>query len=314
MGQRGNVTLDNTSRYRYVGAPWPPKGFAFLSGLPEAARRRRQLMPVQAFVDDSGGRGHSRYFVLAGLISDAERWAEFSDEWDACLKDRPAIRRFKMKDAAGCSGEFRPFKPSERDDKLRQFCRIINRYPRLLTYTIIDLASHAETWAKIKFGESKDPYFWPFQNTIMNAALSLWDYGLRERFEIIFDEQLIFGLRAKMWYPGILEIMRIREPDAATIMPIDPLFRTDDEFLPLQAADLFAWLLRNGFDNPENRPFPWMVKELSNVVETEYSQIYDKERMEAVMNESLRIQGDGPEKYAELISTFKRIRQENRLK
>jgi len=97
-------------------------------------------------------------------------------------------------------------------------------------------------------------------------------------------------------------------------MPIDPLFRTDDEFLPLQAADLFAWLLRNGFDNPENRPFPWIVKELSNVAETEYSQSCDKERMEAVMHESLRIQGEGPEKYQDLISTFRRIRSEGRLR
>jgi len=130
-------------------------------------------MPVQAFVDDSGGRGHSRYFVLAGLISDAERWAEFSDEWEACLKEKPSIRRFKMKDAAGCNGEFRPFKPSERDDKLRQLCRIINRHPKLLTYSIIDLAAHAETWRKAQFLASKDPYFWPFHATILNATLSL---------------------------------------------------------------------------------------------------------------------------------------------
>jgi hypothetical protein len=121
------------------------RGFAFLSGLPEPARRRRLLMPVQTFVDDSGGRGHSRYFVLAGLIGDAESWAEFSDEWGACLRETPAIRRFKMADAAGCSGQFRRFEPSERDDKLRQLCRIINRHKRLLTYTIIDLAAHAET-------------------------------------------------------------------------------------------------------------------------------------------------------------------------
>src|SRR5207248_10717159 len=134
---------------------------------------------------------------------------------------------------------------------------------------------------------SRDPYFWPFQNTIMNAALSLWDLGLRERFEIFFDEQLIFGPRAKVWYPAIMEIMRIREPDAATIMPVDPLFRSDDEFLPLQAADMFAWLLRYGFDN-EDRPFAWLLDELPDIEETDYSQVYDRERMEAVLADSER--------------------------
>src|SRR4051812_36909596 len=192
-GLEGDVTPDHPSHQGYVGAPWLPNGFAFLSGLHEAARRRRLIMPVQAFVDDSDGRGHSRYFVLAGLITYAERWAEFSNEWYACLKEKPSIRRFKMGDAAGCSGEFRSFTPSERDDKLRKFCRIINQHPKLLTYTIIDLDAHAETWGKSRFLASRDPYFHPFHNTIMNAALSLWDYGVRERFEIIFDEQLIFG-------------------------------------------------------------------------------------------------------------------------
>ncbi len=104
-------------------------------------------MPVQVFVDDSGGRGHTQYFVLAGLIGDSESWATFSDEWDACLKERPSISQFKMREAARCTGEFRAFSRSERDDKLRQLCRIINRHPRLLTYTVIDLAAHAETWA-----------------------------------------------------------------------------------------------------------------------------------------------------------------------
>jgi hypothetical protein len=198
-------------------------------------------MPVQAFVDDSGGRGHSRHFVLAGLIGDAESWADFSDKWNACLGERPSIQRLEMKDAAGPNGEFRTFRLPERDNKLKRLCEIINRRPRLLTYTIIDLDAHGETRAKLRFAESRDPYFWAFQNTITNAALTLWDLGIRLRFEIIFDENLIFGPRAKMWYPAILAVARIREPEAATIMPIDPIFRSDDEFLPLQAADLFEW-------------------------------------------------------------------------
>lgn len=288
-GAAGDVTLDDPNRNRYASRPWLPAGFEFLSGLPEPKRRRRRLMPVQAFVDDSGGRGHSQYFVLAGLIGDAESWASFSDEWDACLKATPAISRFKMRDAARCTGEFRSFSASARDDKLRQLCRIINQRPRLLTYTVIDLSAHAETWAKNIWAASRDPYFWAYHNTILNAALSLWDFGWRERFEIIFDENLIFGTRAKRWYPAVLEIDRALEPDAASLMPIEPLFRSDDEFLPIQAADLFAWLLRHGFDKPDERPMPWLLDELTNITETEYSQVYDKERMESVMAESARL-------------------------
>jgi hypothetical protein len=283
-----------THRKWYDGTrPWLPEGFAFLSGLPEAARRRRKLMPVQAFVDDSGGKGHSLFFVLAGLIADSEDWAAFSEQWSKCLALSPPIKRFKMREAAGCSGEFYNWRADARDDKLRALCRIINQHARLLTYTIIDLNALAETWARHSWTFSNDPYFWPFQNTIMNACFSLWDIGLRERFEIIFDENVIFGPRAKVWYPAIRQLVQLREPDAHRIMPIDPMFRSDDEFLPLQAADLFAWLLRNGFDNPKNRPFPWILDELSLIQETEYSQFYDKERMEAVLADARRQSCDG---------------------
>jgi hypothetical protein len=268
-------------------------------------------MPVQVFVDDSGGKGHSRFLVLAGLIADSENWAKFSDEWSLCIASPPSIRRFKMRDAAGRTGEFRQWSIPDRDQKVRLLCRIINRYVNLLTYTIIDLEAHAETWAKQLWTPSSSPYFWPFQNTIMNAAISLWELGLRERFEIIFDESVIFGPRAKAWYPLIREVMHLREPEASAILPIDPMFRSDDEFLPIQAADLFAWLLRHGFDHPQDRPFPWLLEELTNISETEHSQFYDRERMEAVMTESTRQASEGfvP---PDLIRMFKTIKGERR--
>jgi len=102
-------------------------------------------MSVQAFVDDSGGKGHSRHFVLAGLVGSSEAWVEFSDERKSCLKQHPAIGVFKMKEAAGCSGQFRGLTERQRDDKLRTLARVINRYPKLSTYSMIDLGAHAQT-------------------------------------------------------------------------------------------------------------------------------------------------------------------------
>src|ERR1051325_425351 len=65
-------------------------------------------------------------------------------------------------------------------------------------------------------------------------------------FEIVFDEQVIFGPRAKMWHPVIRESVKQREPEAYQIMPVDPIFRSDLEFLPIQACDLVAWINRRG--------------------------------------------------------------------
>ena len=49
--------------------PWLPEGFSFLSGLPEGIRKRRLLVPIQALIDESGGKGHSKMVAFAGWIS-----------------------------------------------------------------------------------------------------------------------------------------------------------------------------------------------------------------------------------------------------
>jgi hypothetical protein len=131
-----------------------------------------------------------------------------------------------------------------------------------------------------------EPYFWPYQNTILATAFTLQDKGWRERFEAIFDENLIFGTRAKMWYPVIRETIRIQEPAAYPLLPVDPMFKTDDEFLPLQACDLFAWCFREGTDlgpAAEDRPFEWLLAHLNHVSRSDHAQYYDEERLTSLM-------------------------------
>ena len=263
-------------------------------------------MPIQAFVDDSGGKGATRHFVLAALAGNSENWMQFSDEWRACLTSYPTIKSFKMREAASCSGQFRGMTTKQRDDKLRSLAKIVNRHARLVTCTVIDLDAHAETWA-LASKPQRDPYFFAFHNSIAAICFSLWDKGWRERFEIVFDEDMIFGPRARLWYPVIKAIIKHREPDASAILPVDPLFRSDDEFLPIQAADLFAWVIRKKHDDPSFDELDWLFnEELMSVDLSEYAQYYDKERLSEVMAESLRMarQGNLPE---EISSAYKSI-------
>src|SRR5687767_10222440 len=99
---------------------------------------------------------------MAGLLGHSEDWALFSDEWRACLMQSPAIRRFKMKDAASCTGEFYGWTPGDRDRKLLALVRIINRYVKSVTYSVIDLDAHARSWAVSCPKPMNDPYFYPF--------------------------------------------------------------------------------------------------------------------------------------------------------
>jgi hypothetical protein len=264
-------------------------------------------MPVQVFVDDSGGKGQGRHFVLAGLLAHSDGWALFSNEWRRCLEEPPRIRCFKMREAAACRGEFNGLSEQARDDKLRLLARVINRYAKICIYSAIDLQAHSETWAKRMSKPFNEPYFFPFQNMILASCFELWDLGWRERFEIVFDEHVIFGPRVKQWYPVIQDIVKVREPESHALMPGEPQFATDDEYLPLQACDLYAWCFRKGSDIGADgmRPFEWLLEDLRQVQLSEYRQYYDRERLESVLSlsdeELKRIQA-GDDTYANAIS------------
>ena len=63
-------------------------------------------MPIQAFIDESGGKGQGKVFTMAGWLGRAEQWALFSTEWQRCLQSTPRIAYFKMSEATSLSGQF----------------------------------------------------------------------------------------------------------------------------------------------------------------------------------------------------------------
>jgi hypothetical protein len=68
--------------------------WVLVSGLPGEKRRRRQLLMLQAHIDDS--KTDSQLFVLGGFIAPAEAWAAFTEEWQKELDQPPQIPEFKM--------------------------------------------------------------------------------------------------------------------------------------------------------------------------------------------------------------------------
>ncbi|HEV8241413.1 MAG TPA: DUF3800 domain-containing protein [Thermoanaerobaculia bacterium] len=273
-------------------------------------------MPLQAFIDESGGKGQGRTFMMAGWIAAAEKWAQFSDEWGACLRSSPQIRYFKMREAAALSGEFWGLSEPSRDSKLRQLARIVARHALTAISCAMDIDALPDTFAR--FGAPySDPYFWPFQITIKAICEDLAERGIQEPVEIIFDEQCISGPKAKLWYPLIRAAALHDDPDdpAAAIMPVEPLFRSDQDAPPLQAADMLAWLLRRSSANnwpaiehvertgrepathpPEPGDFAWLASEdlLAAVEFSSHVQFLTRERMERIAADADRRYRDDP--------------------
>jgi hypothetical protein len=245
------------------------------------------LLPIQAYIDDSGGPEQGHGFVLAGFIAEAQAWLVFSNEWQACLDTAPAIPRFKMRDAASRRGVFAGFSKSARDDKLRALARVINRHADSSIAVAMDLREFEETIGKDEDLSPilKEPYFWPYQIMTMAVCCELVDQGQTERFEIIFDEQARLRPRVKWWYPIIRHHMT---PDWQAIAPVEPTFRSDDESLPLQAADLLAWLFRRATTELVGE-FDWIISEFTSVRLSTHAQIWDRERMEWTLEESRRL-------------------------
>lgn len=269
--------------------PWLPRGMSFLSGLPSPVRKRRVLLPIQVYVDDSGGKGQGPVFVFAGLVASAETWAAFADEWQDCLDEKPAISHFKMREAASLQEEFRHWQPKVRDEKVRRLARVVDRYVSALLYFVLDLTGFKDVIAPRFPKPFNQVYFWPFQFMVMLAAHDvIWrsltgrfEQRITEPFEMIFDEQVVFGPRARLWYPYAKCLLH---PAIQAVMPTEPIFRSDREFLPLQAADMFAWWLRRNMSGC-SQPFPWLESETPSVARSPFSKYFTKERMEQVWSD-----------------------------
>ena len=260
-------------------ASWLPLGFSFLSGLPEAQRRRRLLMPIQVYVDESGGRSQGQYFVMAGLISPAEKWGNFSEEWRACLDSKPKMRAFKMSDMAGHPGRRLG---GLRDQKLVEFAQIMNRYVEAGIYVEIEVEPFYRIFQDFKPKRRMDwLYYYAFHTMVMGVFFDQRDAGLKERFEIIFDENGMHGARTKRYYPLTREFLIAKFPESDSLLPIDAVFRDDSEFVPLQGSDMLAWSrLRAGDDFK----FEFMLKEMSNIRLSGRSCTLNEEHLKKIRN------------------------------
>ena len=265
----GNNIPDSQPEY----ARWVRAGSSFLSGLTSEARRRRLILALQVYVDDSGAKGQESPAVLAGLLTTAEEWMAFAEDWSVVLARTPMIGRFKMDEAAGLDGPFYRLSATERDDKLRELATVVVLHHPTVFRASIDLESFAQTLAPLVESPLNEPYFQLFFAMIWRVTYQLAICHNTERFEIIFDRQVMHEQKVKFWYPVFVDHIQRLAADqgpasiwaaARALLPEEPVFRTDDEFMPLQCADLFAWLLRSEMLGQQHR-FGWLRPELPPV-------------------------------------------------
>jgi hypothetical protein len=207
------------------------------------------------YVDDSGSSPREAIFVLAGLLSTVEEWAKFSNKWVLALSQPPKLDYFKMSEAASLqpSGQFarsRGWNEALRDDRLVTLARIVRDHVKVRASVSIrheHFNKYLRTIPAVGRRLATDhPYPVLFAQLVTAELTQSFRLGLVEPHDYILDEQTGFDSEIEdLWPQYKRDMARSARPELAGLLGSKPYFRDDKQFLPLQAADLYAWQVRN---------------------------------------------------------------------
>lgn len=231
--------------------PWSKASapvWALVCHFPGEKRRKRQLLVMKAYIDDSGNSGPIA-FVLAGYIAPAEAWARFSDAWQAVLDIHPAIPRFKMSEAHGSWSQ------AEWITRLPLLYRVIEDH----VSASVSFALPYDIYREVFAGKDvvDNPYHLAFADIIGLVILNQERLGITEPIDFIFDRgnsQLVMNGWERFIQP-LPEAIKKK-------LGKYPIAGDDEDMLPLQAADLIAWWKRRRIHSIvdkslQTRPAPW---------------------------------------------------------
>jgi hypothetical protein len=204
-------------------------------------------MVFQAFIDDS--YKPDGVFVLAGHIAPAESWAKFSKEWEELLPSATLNKygkyHFKMSEMV---------QTPDRTERIGPFYRALEATNPLSIACKINIAdlkrAQKRIWVlghTINWTNFSDPFFFTFRALLdwVNEKRELIPGLPNEKIDFIFDDQT----QKKAIYESWDGFLSSRTQEARGLYGATPRFEDDTEFLPLQAADLWAWLSRQWFED-----------------------------------------------------------------
>jgi hypothetical protein len=210
---------------------------------------------LKCYADDSGShRGEdSSLFVLAGYLLEEEQWERFAEEWDTQLKRDFPVEFFHMTDAEWGDGEFEGMASEFRKRKIKDLALVIADFRPIPVAVSLDKRDYDLIVKGIAPEERDNPYALLLFQLMRGVA----EFQKRRKLvhgrefelvEFVFDNQGSDELKSSEWYTGLVDA--VPEP-FKTIMANKPVFRSDRDLLPLQAADMLAWHVRRDVERPK---------------------------------------------------------------
>jgi hypothetical protein len=213
-------------------------------------------MSLQAFIDDSYNPNGA--FVLAGHIASDSAWAQFAKQWNALLPSAGTLAsngryHFKMAEMAAYT---------HRLERVPAFYWIIEEHVLTSPPCKFDLIEFENAKKRVKsellqfgfqvdFCRMESPYrvgirtlLDMFHNYKSNFSDCI---PLQETVDFVFDDQSEKKLILDSWN----DYMKIRLPELIDLYGAKPRFENDQDFLPLQAADFWAWWVREWYEEDD---------------------------------------------------------------
>jgi hypothetical protein len=211
---------------------------ALVAGYSRQKRTEKLLAIFQAYIDDSVRRYADRRLYLAGYVNSVDKWLEFSDAWEAALSESPAIKYFHMVEANGCRGQFRGWGKLDVQLKLDKLARVIRQFdPWSFDFSVSTKAYEDSFKGRAPYG-FQIPYSVAFIGSIVTVAQFHIQLGSSVPIDFIFDEQASVHRTASAVYD---HLKSIQQPEVRDVLGSTPIFRSDKDILPLQAADMLVW-------------------------------------------------------------------------
>lgn len=231
-------------------SPGQDRIWALVCGLRPSEAGRRLLLMLQAYIDESNSP-KTGTFVLAGYIASVENWSAFSRCWEQLLPfgtlNKYGKYHFKMQEMA---------MNSERMQRVEAFFNVIEQHVLAsisCRLNINELRSAINRMhlpgQKIDWGYVNNPYLFSLRalmDMFHNRKAEFYQFiPLDEVIDFIFDDQLHEkSLILSSWD----EYIKNRPDDIKSVYGSMPIFGNDNCYLPLQAADLWAWWIRKWHD------------------------------------------------------------------
>lgn len=221
---------------------------ALVSGYPRRLWGVKYLALLQAYTDDSESNTGDHRLVLAAYVMNANQWIEFSDDWDAALREEPAIEYFHMVEAQNRRDQFKGWSEHKRNDKVRRLAEVIEEWQPVSVDCYLNAAVHRRVMKPYAPHGMQSPYFPLVFALACGVARVCQHLDAPIPCDFIFDKQDNVSKHVKLFWEYIIGK---QPPEWGKFINDDPIFRDKDKdpgFVALQAADMLAWHTRRKYE------------------------------------------------------------------